>query len=174
MVLKVDPGVRHNWGRAEEHLKTHPDMRAQYKDLDEEVVVEEWTDPSGIAKPLFFWNLNGAIMRPSSPLDPFAKTLLEWVLGRYWVPFQLFVIFYALDNYPVFVSLEDQLGGFSYGAGVLRKVERGIEYCITFSVLFWASVVGSLVGIEAVSEDRTPGALWAMWKGDTEMEKKVE
>lgn len=159
VVLKVERGVRHNWGRAEEHLKGKrrnfelkgAEIELGKAELNEEVIVEEWTDPSGISKPLFFWNLNGVVSAPPP------TSLLGRILGEYWTPFQLFIIFYALDNYPVMVSLEGR--SYSY----LEGLEHAIEYMVTFAVLSMPSFVGRMLGIKAVSEERTPKMLWEAW-----------
>ena len=82
------------------------------------------------------------------------------------MPFQLFVIFWELDNWPVFVSLE--------GCGVGAWLERGVEFVVTGSVLGFVSVVAKVVGVEAVSEERTPRKLWVAWKRENEGGRRAE
>jgi hypothetical protein len=182
VVLKVDRGVRHNWGRADEYLrlrKKHADagaggaadMEAEGR-REEEVVVEEWTDPSGVSKPLFFWNLNGVLTSPDAPSYT-SKKMLRWMLGGYWIPFQLFVIFWELDNWPVFLSLEGRSSGYC-GRWMGMWLEQAVEYAVTFSVLLAANVVGRMFGVEAVSEERTPGALWEVWAREKDGRRKAD
>lgn len=171
--------VRHNWGRAEEYIKLrskaehiglHPNTATatfpnEEEEVREDVVVEEWTAPSSVCKPLFFWNLNGVITQcDASPTESLAKRALRWMLGAYWIPFQLFVVFYALDNYPVFVGLEGRLAWLDgLGRGVGRRAEHCVEHVVTFAVLFVASLAGRMFRVEAVSEERTPVGLWEVW-----------
>jgi hypothetical protein len=139
-------------------LKSSEKDEEANKQVEEEVVVSEWTSPSSILKPLFFWNLNRVLMPSTTPrAKPRCATrVLRWMLGGYWIPFQLFVIFFALDNYPVFISLE--------GLGSATKVAHLVEHILTFAVLFVASLVGGICGVEAVSEERTPVGLWEAWE----------
>lgn len=61
LTIEVPRYARHNWGRFEHYNNSarSSGRRAQQhhmlpEDWTEEVVIEEWTDPSDIAKPLFF------------------------------------------------------------------------------------------------------------------------
>jgi hypothetical protein len=54
---------------------------------DEDVVVEEWTEPVDVSKLLFFWNINGIVLTPSTPLPQMQK-VVRWVLGGHWIAFQ--------------------------------------------------------------------------------------
>ncbi|KAF2706242.1 hypothetical protein K504DRAFT_459545 [Pleomassaria siparia CBS 279.74] len=165
VVVRVDAGVRHNWGRAEEYLRTKRSMDVDVneksekseksegiEELADHVVVEEWTLPCSMSKPLFFWNLNGVIITSSSP-SSCPKRALQYLLGTYWTSFQLFIIFHALDNYPVFVGFEPGFG----------RLGRRLEFALTWTVLWACSLVGRVVGVEAVSEERTPRSLWEAW-----------
>ncbi|KAH7135374.1 hypothetical protein B0J11DRAFT_158054 [Dendryphion nanum] len=178
VVVTVPRYARHEWGRAEEWIRKNwtgsvgPGMKVE--ELDEEVIVEEWTDPIDIDKALFFWNLNGVIAptpgtqsRPESALFRVAR----WLLGSWWIDFQLLVIFWELDNYPVLFELVPLLG--REGGGVLEWFEYAVEYLVTYGVLFVASLVGRLVGVEAVREERTPEALWKVWRERKEGGKKT-
>lgn len=139
---------------------------------EEKVVVEEWTDPSGISKPLFFWNLNGVLTSPEPP-NYTSKKMLRWMLRGYWIPFQLFVIFWKLDNWPVFLSLEGRSSGYC-GKRMGMWLEHIVEYVVTFGVLLSASIVGRMFGVEAVSEERTPGALWEAWAMEKHGRRKAD
>jgi hypothetical protein len=135
------------------------------RDWGDEVIVEEWTAPMDLTKPLFFWNLNGVVMAGE---DTDAGTSLlkmaRWMLGGWWVPFQLFVIFRKLDNWPVFLSLE--------GVGIGRRLERSVEYAVSFLGLFVVGLVGRVLGVKAVAEERTPNELWTAWQRERTSEGK--
>lgn len=170
VVVKVDRGVRHEWMRADASPTHSSKGRRRRRDADErpedwndDVIVEEWTAPADISKPLFFWNLNGVLTSPASSF------------GSRWLPMplQLFVIFNTLDNYPVFLPLEGHVVTPWVGEDVGLKVERWVEYLIALFVLRVAGLVGGLVGVEAVSEERTPRELWVAWK-EEKGRKKVE
>jgi hypothetical protein len=88
----------------------------------------------------------------------------RWVMGGWWVPFQLFVIFWELDNWPVLFSLE--------GVGIERSLERGVEYAVSFLVLFVVGLVGRVLGVKAVAEERTPNELWTAWQRKTSERKE--
>lgn len=133
------------------------------------MVVEEWTSPSDVSKPLFFWNLNGVIMgeRSNDSVERKEKSgrekVAEWGLGRWWVPFQLFVIFWELDNWPVFVDMgwyED--GSFPEWIGG-ERLNRGVEHTMTWMVLMVVRLIAWVFGVEGVKEERTPKALWEAW-----------
>jgi hypothetical protein len=172
VVLKVDRGVRHNWGRAEVYLLQDGNGEEGEGNGEEEVVVEEWTDPSGISKPLFFWNLNGVLTSPDSAGST-SKKMLGWMLGAYWIPVQLFVIFWQLDNWPVFLSLEGRSSGYC-NRRMGMWLEHAVEYAVTFGVLFVAGIIGRLFGVEAVSEERTPNALWEAWAREKDGRRKAD
>lgn len=161
--LKVDRYVRHNWGRADVRLASRRFGRrvdtAPPEDQNEEVIVEEWTDPSDIIKPLFFWNLNGVITAlQDAPLSR-KQSVIEVILGSWWIPLQLFIIFWDLDNWPVFLSMRGISSPY-LGENLGRELECLAEHVMTFIVLFAAKVFGRLNGIRAVSQGRTPDELW--------------
>ncbi|KAH3919196.1 hypothetical protein HBH56_030000 [Parastagonospora nodorum] len=165
LVIEVPKYARHEWRRAENYYGVRRTIGVRYvkpADVDDEVVVEEWTNPADLGKPLFFWNLNGVIAGVvDDEVLSGAQRVVKKVLRSWWVELQLFVIFWELDNWPVFVGLGGVLGGqsrlqkFAY-----RYVERSVEYFMTFVVLFAAKVLGWLIGIRAVEQRRTPGELW--------------
>lgn len=174
LLIKVPKYARHNWGRADEYAwgergkpqRTHicPSPRfTRPRDISEEVVVEEWTDPSDVGKALFFWNLNGVINGDGGGRLTVLQRLVRLVMGCWWVPFQLFVVFWELDNWPVFLALgyQDSPG---VGGRLWVRVYRWVEYVMTFGVLFGARAFGWLVGVRAVEKIRTPEKLWEAYQ----------
>jgi hypothetical protein len=185
--------ARHNWGRAREYLDQHhpSHVTPSYtypRDIDDDVVVQEWTDPMDIAKPLFFWNLNYIISPPPRMLGstsrlPPLQQLVKWVVGPGgWISFQLLNVFWELDNWPVVLGLRGVLGGDGVGSWSLindvwgrvgyevpelrwvgrvkRKVEGWAEWLVVMVVLGLARAVGWAVGVRAVEKERTPVELW--------------
>lgn len=161
--IVVNRYVRHNWGRAEGY---RPETRlhryrnfVRPKDFDKEIIVEEWTDPSDIDKPLFFWNLNGIITAPLDTPLPRMQAMARLLLGSWWIPFQLFIVFWDLDNWPVFLRVGEE-SRFTPAERVAVRVQRSVEYVATFLVLLLAKILGKILGVDAVSRNRTPTALW--------------
>ncbi|KAF1911082.1 hypothetical protein BDU57DRAFT_591161 [Ampelomyces quisqualis] len=158
LVIHVPRYARHEWMRASawyarRGLHGWGPETLRPEDVDDEVVVEEWTDPSDLGKPLFFWNLNGVVAAAQDGPVPLGQRVLRWGLGRWWVPFQLFVIFWDLDNWPVF----------GLRPWVFEFMEGPLEYVLSFLVLFTAKVLGWLVGVRAVEQGRTPSGLWEQY-----------
>ncbi|OAK96467.1 hypothetical protein IQ06DRAFT_52738 [Phaeosphaeriaceae sp. SRC1lsM3a] len=153
LVIEVPRYARHEWMRADASRGRLPSCvrRVLPEDVEDEVVVEEWTDPSDLGKPLFFWNLNAIITAPEDAALSIPARGLKMLLGNWWVPFQLFVVFWDLDNWPVFSSMRGTGGS-------------TIEYVMTFLVLFTAKALGWLVGVRAVEKKRTPDAIWQAYK----------
>lgn len=162
LVVVVNRYVRHNWGRANEYWQNRRLSQRIIKpdDADETVLVEEWTDPSDIAKPLFFWNLNGVITAPLGTRLPHFQALTRLILGSWWISFQLFVIFWDLDNWPVFITL----GLRSPPGSIVSRLERMTEYTATLLLLFSAKALGQLLGVSSVVQSRTPDDLWEAYK----------
>ena len=137
-------------------------------DWRDDVVVEEWTAPSDLTKPLFFWNLNGVITGEVNNdsvgrrEQNVSEKVAEWMLGRWWVPFQLFVIFWELDNWPVFVDMGWHGDGLSPG-WMMERTERGIEHAVTWLVLIVVRLIARVFRVEGVKQERTPKALWRAW-----------
>jgi hypothetical protein len=164
LVLEVPKYARHNWQRAEVYYsfrRAMGSLNVKLEDVDEEVVVEEWTDPSDLGKPLFFWNLNGVVTAPAdSVILSLPQRIVKAGLMGWWIPFQLFVIFWELDNWPVFLKLRGAMGDLGRLSYINRYVERIVEYAVTFVVLFAAKLLGWLAGVRAVERSRTPEELW--------------
>ncbi|RAR16565.1 hypothetical protein DDE83_000131 [Stemphylium lycopersici] len=180
LVVRVDRYARHSWGRADEYLFSARDKQGSGgegfvlpDDANEEVMVEEWTDPSDLAKPLFFWNLNAVVLaeRHPSSMVSLRKRAARWVLGDFWVPFQLFVIFWELDNWLILFSMRDAVGlgngmpTFLLPKALEKRVGRGLEWLVAFVVLGAARLLGCVVGVVAVERERTPRALWEAYEG---------
>ncbi|PSN73407.1 hypothetical protein BS50DRAFT_186259 [Corynespora cassiicola Philippines] len=183
-VVRIPPYTRHNWGRAEawmDKLQPGGDWRERERarhlpeDIFDDVVVEEWVGTLGesgtpsIDKALFFWNLNGILVPPERPsaapklgvLQRVAKSALGD--GGY-VELQLFVVFHALDNWPVLIPMEGCSNPI-LGVIPMDGFERGFEWVVTFVVLSFAGLIGWLIGLHAVAEDRTPEELWTVRQG---------
>jgi hypothetical protein len=170
LIIQIPRYARHNWGRAEHYIgsgKKHVlnGYDKMPEDWLDEVVVEEWTEPSDLDKPLFFWNLNRVITTPNDSVLPLRQSLTRSLLGEWWIPFQLFVIFYELDNWPVFFtpSLTDRLGPY-LGDPLGRWLEKKSEHMMTFAVLFTAKVMAWILRVTAVTRERTPHDLWEAYK----------
>lgn len=166
LVIMVPRYTRHNWGRLKDRIHTsitYPGRRSNQQNLwpedwTEEVVVEEWTDPSDIQKALFFWNLNGIITDSSDATLKRRQQVTKAILGRFWIDLQLFTVFWQLDNWPVFIDL--RLIPFVSSRGSLRRLTNAVEVVISFVLLFVARITGLLLGLNAVEQRRTPDALW--------------
>jgi hypothetical protein len=130
--LVVSKFARHEWRRAV--AGDGPSFEESWD--DEELVVEEWTDPYDGEKEVFFRNLNSVII--DTIQNP--TWWMEW-----WLSLQLFVIFAEADNYPVFWSewIEN---------------ER-LQYLVTHFVLAVAETLGRLLGARGTYEEYTPKEL---------------
>jgi hypothetical protein len=164
LVVKVDKYVRHEWKRADAWYARRRSVGAKIarpEDVGEEVVVEEYTDPSDLGKPLFFWNLNGIITATEDGGLTVMQRVVRFVVGGWWIHFQLLVVFWELDNWPVFWDLRGMMRQFlGLGPWVCWHVGRRLEYAMTFVVLFAAKVLGWCIGVRAVEQRRTPDELW--------------
>ncbi|TVY34723.1 hypothetical protein LSUB1_G005022 [Lachnellula subtilissima] len=120
--LVVPKFARHEWRRA---VKGDGDT---FKESwhDEELVVEEWTDPFDGQKELFFRNLNSVIL--DTTRHP------SWWM-ELWLSLQLFVVFAELDNYPVFWPLSTE--------------HETLQYLVTHFVLGIARGLGKFFGARA-------------------------
>lgn len=102
--------------------------------------MKEWTDPADGQKEVFFRNLSSVILDCTKDGPP-----SEW-----WLTWQLFVVFWGLDNYPVFVAL-----------AWLPFIGRMLEWALTHIVLFAAVLAGKLVGLKSAYGEYTPSKLVA-------------
>ncbi|KAJ4381507.1 hypothetical protein N0V86_002867 [Didymella sp. IMI 355093] len=170
LVVEVYRYAIHNWGRLEHYndsarfsgRKLH-EQEILPEDWTEEVVVEEWTDPSDIAKPLFFWNLNGIITMPDDSILPKRQMIAKTFLGKLWVELQLFVVFWELDNCPVFNVFQNVLPAHDSYLRVLRVLDAA-EMLVSYVILGLAKLFGLLLDLKAVEERRTPNGLWEAYE----------
>ena len=151
--VKVDPYRMHEWSRAD------PD--------GEEVVVEERTDPVDGEKRLFFWNLNGVVLKAQGVEKPWI--LPGWVfrlMMDWWLTLNLFVIFNSLDNFPVLLDISETL--LSWGIvvrdrSVIHRLLCVIEMRFSRIVLMTVSLLGWVVGLEPVRREFTPENKYQEW-----------
>jgi len=99
------------------------------------LVVKEWTDPADGQKEVFFRNLSSVILDCTKDGPP-----KEW-----WLSWQLFVVFWGLDNYPVFLKV----------AGV-PLIGSLLEWALTHLILVAAVLAGKIVGLRSVYAEYTP------------------
>jgi hypothetical protein len=167
LVVEVPRWARHEWRRAEAwFIQQGPSGGiVRPEDLHDEVVVEEWTDPGDISKPLFFWNLCGVLFPASTTTAPalsMAQRVVKAGMGDGWTMFQALVIFWELDNWPVLLGMRGLLGGNELVYGC---VGRPVETLMAFVVLFMAKMLGWVIGVRAVEKERTPDELWeSYWR----------
>ncbi|SPO03469.1 uncharacterized protein DNG_06152 [Cephalotrichum gorgonifer] len=150
----------HEWRRADPHG-------------GEDVVVSERTEPADGEKALFFWNLNGVILDAPRMLDDGKSFISRCPAGArgplldLWITLNLFVIFYHLDNVPVFVDFPDLVRGRKESAFIPRRVLVLGDWVVSHVVLFVASWVGWLLNARPLRLKYTPAREYAAW-----MEKK--
>lgn len=152
--VRVDQNVWHEWRRAD-------------IDGNEDVVVVERTDPEDGEKAVFFWNLNGVILRAQGlKCPPYMPKLLHGILLDSWVTLSLFSIFRGLDNVPVFVNVLQAFAkrGFTFTEETLgHTFLRAVDLLISHMLLLLASVVAVLLGVRAVREEFTPDEVRQTW-----------
>lgn len=152
----------HSWQRAE---------------MDGVVVVEERTAPADLQKAVFFWNLNGVVM-DAPALDATLGRLpvrLRGVLVDFWITLSLFVIFYRLDNFPVFLDvprLAQRFVPWLGGPGVSQAAQR-VDWFCTHAVLWLAAGVGRILGVVPVQRRYTPAPIFAQWCDGQSIVKKT-
>jgi quercetin dioxygenase-like cupin family protein len=125
-IITVPRFARHEWQRAT------PD--------GEELVVKEWTDPADGQKEIFFRNLSSVILDCTKDGPP-----NEW-----WLTWQLFVVFWGLDNYPVFLNLV-----------WLPLIGTMLEWALTHVLLFAAVLTGKIIGLKSAYGEYTPNKFLA-------------
>ena len=148
--VRVDKYVWHEWQRADAG--------------GEEAVVLERTDPADGQKALFFWNLNGVILRAPAMMDGLLPGFPEAVRRKtvdLWVTLNLFVIFAHLDNVPVFVDFP------ASWTGRMSRLPRtwlaGMDWFMSHLLLLWAKFLGRLVDVKPVRAAFTPDREYAAW-----------
>lgn len=169
LIIKVPRFAFHNWGRLEHSngsarlSRQRGQQKALPEDWTEEVVVEEWTVPSDITKPLFFWNLNGIITASNDVILPKRQSVAKALFGNLWIDFQLFVVFWELDNWPVFEILKNVSPATDSYLRTSRVLDA-IEMMFSFVTILVVKLFGILVGLKAVEQSRTPEGLWNAYK----------
>lgn len=152
--VRVDRNVWHEW------------RRADIED-NEDVVVVERTDPEDGEKAVFFWNLNGVILKAQGlACPPYMPKLLHGLLVDTWVTLSLFAIFRVLDNVPVFVNILQAFSkrGFVFAEKTLGHTAlRAVDVVISRILLLLASAISLLFGIRAVREEFTPDKVRQNW-----------
>lgn len=157
--LRVERYAWHEWQRAE---------------LDgDDVVVIERTDPEDGEKALFFWNLNGIILNAGRILSTnvpgfsyFPASIKDLIID-FWITFNLFIVFYSLDNFPVVLSTTR----FWNGKGSHPNAGLSADWLASHFVLSLASWVGRIFGIQAVRSDYTPAVNYKRWQEGHRQEK---
>lgn len=131
-------------------------MRAQgteeelNKLAEEDLELEEWTDPNDGAKEIFFRNIFSAMLEPRSG-----------VLGTLVKFFQIFVVMWEGDNMLVLLDL-----GAGDGRGGWRAM---VEELVTGIVMGFVAMVGKWVfGLSGVNKEYTPSYLMPRYVGGEE------
>ncbi|KAE8382693.1 hypothetical protein BDV26DRAFT_252987 [Aspergillus bertholletiae] len=122
-IITIPRFAVHEWSRV---------LERDDPDFDDELVVQEWTDPTDGLKEVFFRNLNSVILEHSGT---------GW-FGSMGFILQLWTIFHGLDNWPVVVD------GPFYVRWLLTHVAVGI-----------GARFGALCGLRAVYDEYTPREL---------------
>jgi hypothetical protein len=130
--LVVPKFARHEWRRA----VAEDGASFEHSWDDEELVVQEWTDPFDGEKEIFFRNLNSVIIDT-------IKNPTWWM--EWWLSLQLFVVFADADNYPVFWA--EKVGN------------EKMQFLVTHFVLAMTKTMGRLVGAKGTYEEYTPEEL---------------
>ncbi|KAE8398151.1 hypothetical protein BDV37DRAFT_37087 [Aspergillus pseudonomiae] len=121
-IITIPKFAVHEWSRV---LDDDPD-------INDELIVREWTDPADGLKEVFFRNLNSVIL---------GHTGKGW-LGSVMFMLQLWTIFHRLDNWPVV------LDGPFYTRWLLTHVVVGV-----------GARLGAVCGLRAVYDEYTPREL---------------
>ncbi|RVX72605.1 hypothetical protein B0A52_04001 [Exophiala mesophila] len=113
----------------------HEWQRVPHSEDGEDLIVQEWTIPEDGDKEAFFRMLNSFLTEQEPQKLYHVHKVVRWMVGRWveqWVVMlQLFAIFQAWDNYPVFLG--DDSGW--------------IGWLTTHLVLGIASMAGLLIGV---------------------------
>lgn len=148
-VLIVPRYARHEWSRADVVVEEDEEEgrgREGGKEIngtgeEQDLIMREWTDPTDGEKEIFFRNLSSIILDSTADGTKAPNT--------FWLTWQLLVVFWTLDNFPVVVPVGDS-------TGLLGMM---IESVFTYGALFVAAFVGRLVGLKAWYGEYTPAVL---------------
>ena len=121
-LIRVDRFTVHEWKRP---------LLVEDSNADVELVVQEWTEPADGGKEGFFRNLNSAIL----DAEISKPSVLSRMSTGLWIDWQIMVICYGHDNYPVFVRNE-----------VLRRP-------VTHAWLLLVAMAGKVVALRASYKD---------------------
>ncbi|KAK3374574.1 Cupin, RmlC-type [Podospora didyma] len=171
--IRIDRKVWHEWSRVP------PDNEdGSGEEDDEDVVVIERTDPADGAKAIFFWNLNGVILKAQRSVKP--SLLPPWLFGvlmECWVTLNLFTIFATLDNVPVLLGVRD--GMLKRRRSSVVAVHSWTDWLLMWVEWTWAHAtlkvaltVARLVGAEPVSKEFTPLREYNDWMALNRDKKK--
>ncbi|KAM0804778.1 hypothetical protein BDR22DRAFT_549408 [Usnea florida] len=155
--------ARHEWMRFDRptHLLSQGQREAQEAYIQEcekeeieklrgeDLIAEEWTDPTDGQKEMFFRNLFSTASEPQYASD------VSW-LGDLWKTLQIMCVMWEMDNYLVLVDFGGWRGGW-------REL---VEAAFTYVVMGCMMALGRLCGCRAVSEEYTPKHLIQRWKSE--------
>ena len=154
--IRVDKNVWHEWSRAEPG--------------GEDVIVVERTDPEDGEKAVFFWNLNGVILKAQAASKPAAVPgFLYGLLMDFWLTLNLFTIFRKLDNIPVFLNvaaLVSSRGVVVIEGSLRQRLFKRIDWGSSHLALELAAIFGWLLGVHAVREEFTPPEAIRRWSSN--------
>lgn len=132
--IEVPRGAIHEWRRATtQDIATSKASSSDFQ-LDIPLVVREWTDPADGQKEVFFRNLNSII------LDTMVPGQVKW-WSEYWLIWQLWVLFWYCDNWPVLLE---------------EKRPKVLQWAVAKSVLVAAVFLGRCFGVSGVYKEYTP------------------
>jgi quercetin dioxygenase-like cupin family protein len=97
-VITIPPFTRHEWSRSPSS-SLYFNRDSECEDPEDDVVVQEWTDPADGEKEAFFRNLNGIIADEEKRSRESGKSI-----GGWWLNLQLGAIFWEFDNWPVLIG----------------------------------------------------------------------
>ena len=161
-VARVPRYARHEWMRFDRPARLLDKMQREAQEAffrehgkaeleklkGEDLIAEEWTDPTDGQKEIFFRNIFSTMLEPRDKSRVSSLEELRRML-------QIMCVMWKLDNYPVLVDFGGWRGGWR------AQVEVGF----TYTVMGCLMVLGRLCGCRAVSEEYTPKHLIERWKG---------
>lgn len=155
--VRVDRNTWHEWRRDD---AAHGD----------EVVVIERTEPEDGQKAVFFWNLNGVVIKAQHlTCPPYMSKVLHGLLLDLWVTINLFAIFRALDNIPVLINVPVAFSkrGFTFKNNTLGYILlRTTDRFASLLALFAVSWISWGLGMHPIRREFTPGNVWERWMQD--------
>ncbi|KAL5321073.1 hypothetical protein ACEPPN_011883 [Leptodophora sp. 'Broadleaf-Isolate-01'] len=150
-IITIPRYAKHEWQRASRAPDlgfdffddSSPENNHTYQEMDDELIVREWTQPSDGKKEIFFRNLSGIISHSTQNGHP------DW-----YVTLQLWILFATMDNWPVFFRAGNVpvFGGWIERLGIARILEWGVTHVL----LGVAGLVGRVSGVKGVWGAFTP------------------